>query len=181
MINLLALIGPKQSGKTTLANLLKDHGWQTTSFSTPIKRMLGTLLLDQGVNGKDVTQILYGDQKETPTPFLNYKTPRHAMQTLGSEWRDLIHKDLWIDIWLRTIDLKNEKIIVDDVRFIHEANRIKSLGGKLIKISRLEIENFDPHSSEQELNKIIPDFVIYNDSVPEYMFYQLKTKLGEDL
>jgi len=181
MNNLLVLIGSKGCGKTTLAKQLKDYGWQTTSFATPIKRMLGTLLLDQGVNGSDVARMLYGDLKETPTPFLSYKTPRHALQTLGSEWRDTIDRDLWLDIWQRTIDLKTEKIIVDDARFIHETNRIKSLGGKVIKILRPPYTYSDPHSSEQEQRNITPDHTILNNSSPENMLFQLNRFLNGEI
>jgi len=181
MTNLIALLGQKGSGKTTLSKQLIPYGWQITSFATPIKHMIGTLLLDQGVKGIEVSKMLYGDLKETPTPFLNYKTPRHAMQTLGSEWRDLIHRDLWLDIWERSINLKTEKIIIDDARFIHETNRILSLGGKIIKISRLSTHSFDPHPSEIEQNQITPDFVIYNDTTPENMLSQLNKHLNGEL
>jgi energy-coupling factor transporter ATP-binding protein EcfA2 len=173
MTNLLAFIGSKGSGKTTLSKLLTPYDWKQTSFATPIKRMIATLLLDQGVSGNDVSSMLYGENKETPTPFLNYKTPRHAMQTLGSEWRDLIGRNLWLDIWKRTINLKFEKIIVDDSRFIHETNFVKSLGGKVILIQRQELNSFDLHISEQEFIKIKPDFIINNFWQPESMLDQL--------
>ncbi len=173
MTNLLAFIGSKGSGKTTLAKLLSPYDWKQTSFATPIKRMIATLLLDQGVNEINVARMLYGDLKETPTEFLNNKTPRFAMQTLGSEWRNLIDKNLWLDIWQRTINLKFEKIIVDDARFLHETNRIKSLGGKIIKINRPVINNSDSHISEQEFLEIVPDYYIDNYYEPEAMLDQL--------
>lgn len=179
--NLIALIGPKGCGKTTLSNQLKDFGWKTTSFATPIKNMIAELLYIQNVNERTVVRMLYGDLKETPTKYLGNKSPRHAMQTLGTEWRETIYRNLWLDIWERSINLNKEKIIIDDCRFIHEAEKIKNLGGKLIRITRPQILNLDPHPSEQEQNKIVSDLEIINAYEPVSMLFQLKTHLGENL
>lgn len=179
MINLIAFIGPKSSGKSTLANLM-PLAWTRTSFSEPIKVMVESLLLFQGVDRHTIYKMIYGDLKETPTPFLNNRSPRHVMQTLGTEWRELIDRNLWIDIWTRTYGNK-KKIIIDDLRFFHEAERIKFLNGKIIRISRPEIHNSDFHISELEQNQITADFTIYNDSTPENMLTQLKTYLGNNL
>ncbi len=181
MTNLIALIGSKGCGKTTLAKQLEPYNWKKTSFATPIKRMLATLLLDQGVNSQDVAKMLYGEDKETPTPFLNYKTPRYAMQTLGTEWRELIDRNLWIDVWTRSINLKVEKIIVDDARFIYETNRVKSLGGKVFYINRPDLSSQDTHISEQEYLTINPDFIIQNDTTPENILYQLNYYLNGEI
>jgi len=182
MTNLIALIGPRFSGKTTLANQLKNYNWKTTSFATPIKNMLRTLLANQNNLDLDIVErMLYGDLKEIPTKYLNGVSPRYVMQTLGTEWRDLIHRDLWLDIWKRSIDLKKEKIIVDDLRFIHEANRIKSLDGILVYISRNQNRTPDFHISEQELKKIIPDFTIDNNHNPEDMIFQLNHYLKGEI
>ncbi len=180
MTNLIALVGQKGSGKTTLAKQLSFHyNYRQTSFATPIKLMLESILSYQKISTEDIWEMIYGDAKETPTPFLNYKSPRHAMQTLGTEWRELIDRNLWVDIWARSIDLEKEKIIIDDMRFIHEVIKIKSLNGIIVKIIRPEISNLDNHISEQEQNKIIPNFAIINNSTPENMLNELKKQIRD--
>jgi hypothetical protein len=126
--------------------------------------------------------MLYGDLKETETKYLDYATPRRAMQTLGSEWRDLISRNLWVNIWENKIysELnRGRKITVDDARFIHEVNVIRNLGGKIVKIHRPGYEpQSSEHISETEQSKIVPDFLITNDSSLENMYLQIDNFLN---
>ena len=169
---IIALCGPQGSGKTTLARLLVNQGYEPSRFAGALKTMIHTLLMYQGVLLEEAVQMTDGDLKETPTPFLDYKTPRHAMQTLGTEWRNLISKDLWVNIWERSLN-RDSKIVVDDMRFLHEADRVHQLGGVVIKIHRPNNLNSDTHSSEQEYRKIFPDFIITNSSTPNKMLIDL--------
>ena len=168
-MKILALVGLAGSGKTTLATALEsDYFWTRTRFAEPIKKMMHTLLTYQGLDSKIASRMVDGDLKETPTIYLNNRTPRHAMQTLGSEWRDLIDRNLWIDIWKRSlVGLPlNSKITVDDCRFLHEATAVRSMGGKILRITRPNILP-GSHISETEMNSIVPDFEIANNGTPE--------------
>src|SRR5271155_2972529 len=118
---IIGLVGPKGSGKSTLARLLeKEMGYRRTSFASPIKAMLTTLLGLQHVNPELIERMLNGDLKEVKTPFLAGCSPRRAMQTLGTEWRDTLRRDLWTKIW-ETRVARMVLLSVDDVRFTHEA------------------------------------------------------------
>jgi energy-coupling factor transporter ATP-binding protein EcfA2 len=171
---ILGIAGPKGSGKSTLANLLVNVGWKRTGFAQPIKSMMRTLLLYQGADNHSVDQMLNGDLKETRTEFLCGQTPRWAMQTLGTEWRNLVDKELWTEAWKRNIRSypSGTKILVDDLRFLHEARAVRNFNGKVILITR---PGTGPgtHASEKEYLEISYDGAIVNDSTPEQMLTNL--------
>lgn len=179
---ILGLTGVAGSGKTTLANILdKNYGWSKTKFATPLKTMLMALFLSQGADPEEAYQMIDGNLKEAPTKYLNGYTPRHAMQTLGTEWRNLIHRDLWIDAWRRNVSSysPDTKIVVDDLRFPHEAQAIRELGGKIVLITRPYFtQTISSHSSETEMAEIVFDGLIINDAEPSKMIVQLEFLAG---
>lgn len=172
---ILGLCGPAGSGKTTLANLLINSGWRRTRFATPIKSMLFQFLIQQGLDEPTVWRMLDGKLKEAPTEYLCGKTPRHAMQTLGTEWRDTIDKNLWVEAWKRQIRQfpDSTRIVVDDMRFVHEAEAVQDMGGKIANIKRSNTATVASHLSETEYKSIVPNFLIENNSTPECMLTQL--------
>jgi hypothetical protein len=127
-------------------------------FADPFKNMLKAL----GLNSEQVD----GSLKEVPTALLGGATPRHAMQTLGTEWgRNLIHPDLWIMAWreLYFKRLPEDHIVVDDVRFANEATAITELGGYLIRVTRpLEMRTGSIHISETGVTQLDQDETIHN-------------------
>ncbi len=154
MVNLVALAGYKESGKSTVAeHLNRWHGYKTVKFAQPLKDMLRAL----GLNERHIE----GDLKEKPSMLLGGQTPRHAMQTLGTEWgRDLIHPDIWVEAWadrVRFLLEDNERIVVDDLRFTNELRAVEKLGGEIVYISRDSADPIvDTHPSEH-LVELIAD------------------------
>jgi hypothetical protein len=75
-----------------------------------------------------------GDKKEERMDMLCGHSARYAMQTLGTEWRNMLDKSLWSRITVSKIKqwvgspeaskLSMLNIVIDDCRFTHE---IKSL------------------------------------------------------
>jgi len=127
---LIAFSGRAGAGKTTAAWFFERHGFVRTRFAGPLKDMIRALGLSE--------QEIDGDLKEKPCALLGGATPRHAMQTLGTEWgRELIHPELWAVIWQdrarRLLDM-GRSVVVDDCRFPNEVVAIKALGGKIVRI-----------------------------------------------
>ena len=188
MQHLIALCGPAGVGKSTLAKLLskRPYNYIRLGFALPIKTMIGSLLELQGVkDNNQLYEMLYGTQKEIPSFLLSGQTPRRAMQTLGTEWgRDLIHPDLWIEIWRRLV-IKIRKVVVDDLRFENELKAIRELDGVVVKIERDNLEHSDgsvlEHISEKLQSHIEPDFTIVNDGEPIDMLHELQHFLGRRL
>jgi hypothetical protein len=129
---LIALTGAAGSGKSTAANyLVEHHGYVRVRFAGPLKAAMAAMGFSQ--------EQIEGDLKEEPCAWLNFKTPRYAMQTLGTEWgRDCIGQDFWAELWVRQANMVlagGGRVVVDDCRFPNEAEAIHALGGKIIKIT----------------------------------------------
>lgn len=156
---IIGFCGSIGSGKTTAAQfLIEDKGFVRVRFAQPFKSML----LAIGLTHEEVD----GHLKEKPCDLLGGKTPRYAMQMLGTEWgRDLISPQLWVNCWKKAAaDQKN--VVVDDVRFHNEVTAIHQLGGKVIRIIRSGAgttvsELVNKHASEQA--DLHEDFTILND------------------
>jgi len=145
---LIAIVGYKGTGKTTAADhLVAAHGFYKVKFAEPLKEMLRTMGLTE--------RHLEGDLKEVPCDLLGGKTPRHAMQTLGTEWgRDIMDPDLWVRVWYEKVQFLIEdkcKVVVDDLRFPNELKALHALGGYIFLInSQLRIRQpKDDHASEK--------------------------------
>lgn len=127
----VALTGAAGSGKSTAADyLVRQHGYERVKFAGPLKDMMRAI----GFSDDHIE----GDLKEKPDALLSGKTPRHAMQTLGTEWgRKCIGEDFWSNAWLyrvRGLVDFGRRVVVDDLRFPNEAAAVRSLGGVIIKL-----------------------------------------------
>src|SRR5690606_21287800 len=113
----VAFTGRAGSGKSTASRyLVERHGYQLVKFAGPLKAMMRAL----GLGDRHIE----GDDKELPCALLSGKTPRHAMQTLGTEWgRNCIGENFWVDLWTYHAS-QHERVVVDDCRFANEARAI---------------------------------------------------------
>lgn len=134
---IIAIMGAAQSGKTTASKHLQDAGFERMRFAGTLKNMLHTMGL--------TWEQLDGSEKEVPCDLLGGKTPRHAMQTIGTEWRDMIDPSLWTNVLTKEITEriaadKFARIIIDDCRFPHEVDALRKLGGTIVLIRRAIVE-----------------------------------------
>lgn len=151
---LLGITGKAGSGKSTAAQTLIDAGWHRVKFADPLKAMLRAIgLTDRHIEG---------DLKEEPCDMLCGMTPRHAMQTLGTDWgRWKIGPDLWTNAARREIALAMShglSVVVDDVRFENEADVIRAMGGMVLRLDR-EGSGAGSHVSESGVK---PDLTYNN-------------------
>lgn len=166
----IGLSGPAGSGKTTAAQaILKTPGYVRLPLAGPIKHMLraGLGLTDRQTDG---------DLKEVPIPRLGGLTPRRLLQTLGTEWGRSLDDQFWIKLWLQQArdEVWNgaRGIVVDDVRFLNEANFLrKETGARLVSLVTPHVGPLGDaeaaHSSELELTSILSqaDAIITNRKV----------------
>lgn len=158
-MKLIGLTGPAGCGKTTIANYMhEEHGFYHLAFATPIKEALTAML------GISVDRLDDHRYKDLPLVPAIGKSPRELMQTLGTEWgRNMINPDLWGVLLQSKINFNsqiapNQPIVISDVRFENEADRIRNQGGKIWHITRPNNPHNigKTHASEQPI-KLFPD------------------------
>lgn len=163
MSRLIAFTGLAGSGKTTAADALVRNGWERTKFATPLKAMLRAYYDACGLEDPHLVEDrIEGTFKEMADPLLCGRSPRHAMQTLGTEWgRNCIAADLWVNAWKAKVTKllgAGVDVVCDDCRFPNEAKAVRQLGGRVVRIiGRGGIAG--KHESEKP---IAPDLQIEN-------------------
>lgn len=172
--NFIGLAGRKRSGKDTAAAVLESMGFQKLAFAAPMKHMLSVLLQYQGVDVDVVERMLEGDLKEVPTPFLGGRSPRYALQKLGTEWgRDMMGEDFWVEILVNASD-QFPAVVVSDVRFPNEVEILKTKRkAEIFRITRPGLDiPADAHPSENKIDELVVDQEIENAAPSPEAFQQ---------
>jgi hypothetical protein len=135
--------------------MLLSQGYQNVKFAGALKEMIRTLLAYQGLDAGTIDRMIEGDLKEVPTDYLAGKTPRFAMQTLGTEWgRDLIGKNFWVGTAMRRAG--GQPSVITDVRFHNELDAVVEAGGVNVGIVAEWVKPVDgEHESEALIDGII--------------------------
>ncbi len=154
----VAFTGLAGAGKSTASRyLVERYGYRLVKFAGPMKEMMRAIGLDE--------EDIEGSRKELPSTLLCGQTPRHAMQTLGTQWgRDCIGKTFWVDLW-RARAANWPRVVTDDCRFPNEAAAIRKMGGDIILVSGRGGIASD-HESERGIAGD-PDLAIANDGSVE--------------
>lgn len=165
---LIGITGYKRSGKDTAAEVMAAIlGFQRIAFADPIKDAARAILRSQGVDEATIEESIDGDLKEAPCPYLQHKSPRYVMQTLGTEWgREMLGDDIWVKAALNRASNSDVGTIITDVRFPNEAEAIREAGGVVVRVSRPETEpdmGGTLHPSEAGVAQTGADYVIRND------------------
>ena len=183
MIRIVGFIGNIKVGKTTAAKYLVEQGYVRLRFAQALKDML-----EFGLNIPN--EYIDGSKKNEPCEQLCWRTTRHAMMTLGTEWgRNMIHPDIWVKALERELFLEIEQggynFVIDDFRFLSEVEWLRNL--KLVSQWPLELQNKWPieqciiriirgsekiieHQSEIEQGSIKSDWAIFNNDSVESMY-----------
>lgn len=158
---LIAFTGLKGSGKDTAAEALGQE-FVNIKMAGALKHMLRSLLEYQGARSSIIHRMLEGDLKEVPTGFFGGRTPRHAMQTIGTEWgRRLMADDIWIKI-TENVVAQHPFVVISDIRFPNEIDMVRRLGGQVYRVERGSTPA-DLHESEVHIPNLQVDGIIRND------------------
>lgn len=174
---IVALSGPAGSGKSEAAKYLASLGYETVKFAAPLKAMLRAFYAAVGLPDTEIERRIDGDLKETPDEYLDGHTPRHAMQTLGTEWgRGCMNGDFWINAWARKAASVSSNVVTDDCRFGNEAVAIRAAGGDIVLLkSKKRRRKASDHVSEQGVDPALVTHVVVNDGT----IADLHTKMAQ--
>mgnify|MGYP003385301673 CR=1 FL=1 len=180
-LKLIGLAGPAGCGKDTVAQILCDtQEFRRISLADPIRQGIFTML---GIPEEHLTDR---ELKELPMVELCGKSPRQAMQTLGTEWgRNCIDPHLWLKVAERKVEYIRRLaatgnacingIVISDIRFPGEAKWLREQGGSVWHIRRPNNPNATKIAHESEI-PLIPeegDSFIINDSDMDDLFLQI--------
>lgn len=170
---IISLSGKKQSGKTTVATILKSE-LEKTNPDIPV------YILSWADALKEEVCKACGVSLE----FLEKNKPnfRLILQGWGTEFRrDLCNPDYWVERLFQKLVKFPDKcfIIIPDTRFKNEYDKLKYVGARLYKVVR-ETYLEDIHSSETELDEIKEwDLLIRNETSVEDLTNFIKLVVKE--
>lgn len=176
-MKLIGLAGPKGSGKDTAATVIQSlrQGYHSYALADPLKRAVQTIF--------DWPSHMLDDPsyKETLDEFYGV-SPRYAMQTLGTEWRDMVQPDLWLLRADKYLQKKEEEglatgVIITDIRRDFEAEWLRDRGGIIFCLDRPGADYSGEHITEQGISEPLKDAYIYNHQDVPYMERQLESLL----
>jgi hypothetical protein len=161
---LIGLVGKLQSGKTASAYYILDY--YKKDYNIICKYSFADLLKTMILNAKICNaEELWGKKTEFS---------RLMMQKIGTE---IIRKQVSENFWVQKMrdkinetlmDSPNENIliVIDDVRFLNEANLVNEFNGTLIRIKRPSLicdKDANEHLSETEQDGILTNYDVIND------------------
>lgn len=178
-MRLIGINGFKTSGKDTAAEFIKEltpEPVQRVAFADKLKEMAAKAL---GFEPEDDRYLipLMNKCKEgwefrihaPEWPEVDYWiTGREYLQWFGQGAREVFGDTFWIDQVLPADGMLKRRypgaklIVVTDVRYPNEAERVLNLGGKVWEVVRPGLES-DGHVSEVQLDRSLVTKTIVND------------------
>lgn len=171
-LKIVALTGPKGSGKDTVGMLIKDlypyaYDVTTIAFADPIKKEvkhLFDLADDDQYDMFKRTELTYQLDWQLP----HNVSARHVVRELGMLMRRYDDKQ-FTDYVVREIRYNPNKLwVVTDLRFDNEYTVLRGLGAKIIKIIRPQYQ-YDGHITERAFDDHLVDKILMNDGDLNYL------------
>lgn len=172
-LKIIALTGPKGSGKDTVGQLIKEmyfkYNVHTIAFADPIKKEVQHIFdLDSTDNDQ------YDTFKRTSSYFnidesvSRVVTGRHIVREIGMLMRRYDEKQFTNYVVNEIRHLPSDLWVVTDLRFDNEYSVLKGLGAKIIKIIRPQYQ-YDGHITERAFDDHLVDKVLMNDGDMDYL------------
>lgn len=159
-MELIAITGKRGHGKSTAAARLEAEGYVHINFADPLREIAR---IAYGVSFDEMLDPVLKEQKLDRWPF---KSPREILQHIGTEMFRSYEDSTWVEAFKRTAS-RHERVVCSDCRFLNEAEMVRALGGKIIRVEDprklAKTDAASLHASELEMEKIVPDWTVTND------------------
>jgi len=155
--SIIAVTGHIGSGKDTLAEIIirSDPRYERVAFADTLRDVAKLVF---GLTDSELNDRVLKEQTLTRWP---HQSPRSILQLLGTEAMRSIWPDVWVEAWKRVVKNKT-RVIVTDLRFMNEAQAVRDMGGKIVKVIRGGCHG-DRHRSEREIDMLAVDYIILNN------------------
>lgn len=167
----IAITGPQQSGKSTVARQLVDHhGFVSLEFSEPIERMIRALITPViGVPLADL-YINNPEYKEQPLPKFGVSY-RDMGRRLGSEWGRHLSPKMWLTyldvVFDDAVQYDPTGIVMPGLRLPVEAEWVRQRGGSVWMVTKPGSDApTSTHDTESSFSSLEWDYSIYNHGSP---------------
>lgn len=188
--DIISFSGRKESGKSELANLCADYGYEKKSFATALKQLIckttGLSSIEElntykdkpiGVNiGKHELDVLEKETgidreyiKNTSGKIIELSTGRDWLQVIGTDVIRTCDPDWHVRKTLATLE-PGKKYVFDDTRFRNELKALKEMGAECWYIIRTKTDNISNHLSETSLDYIMFDYNVIVNNIPLHKF-----------
>jgi hypothetical protein len=167
---LIALLGFRGSGKSTIANYLVDnYNFTSLAFAEKLKQVVSTAF-DINLELLDGNSLESRVYRETQNEFWAM-TPRQMLETVGTKlFRKGISEDFWVKIVeKRIIHLLSagENVVISDLRFVNEWEMLKKYNVKVVFV-----DNGKLVENEYETGSIQYDIKIENQGITKEELYK---------
>lgn len=151
---IIGVSGKRGSGKDTLSNYLVERGFKKVSFAAPLKAHVRHFFgwTEEHTDGK---------LKEVIDPRWGV-SPRQAMIAVGQFYRQF-DPLFWVKLAFSNIP---ENAVISDVRFINEADYIKSQGGIIARLERRKDLNIYGPDEILDISETQLDNYAFNEVLP---------------
>jgi hypothetical protein len=151
-MKLIGVAGQFRNGKDMISDYLADKlQLKRAAFASNVKKIFCETF--------NVDFQFVEEWKTIPEPPPGFSMPvRQALQFIGDGFRK-IKNDIWVDLIFR---YNPSELVVSDVRYINELNKIKENKGVNILVHRPGFLNFDPNESEAQIRPFVEYYLSKN-------------------
>jgi hypothetical protein len=202
MPKIISFSGRKESGKSALADICVQYGYERVSFAIPLKNLICELQdyenIDVLNNHKNISLekpmnddmlIQLSEITEIPIEFCKEHIKSLNNSSTGRDWLQVIGTDLirkYDENWhvRHTLSLldKEKKYVFDDVRFPNELDALRKLKSVNWFVIRPKTDNVSNHISERALNmNFFHSHIIINDNNLDYIQGRMKEYLNNHI
>jgi len=204
---IIALCSQKRGGKDTLADhLIKKYDYTKYSFADPIKKSAMEIFgftKDQmwgSTKDKETVDERWGISPRQALQIMGTELFQYDFGKHLPNFEKKIGRSIWVkkfeywykknqnlsDAWnvknkecqdFEIVKINDFNCVIPDLRFKHEYDIVKKLGGQLWEITNNRVERGDTHASETEWYDLPKDITIVNNGSYEELYKEIDRNL----